>query len=166
MWQCFPIWPWRAFKYLDSVFPFLCKGLIINLHIMIFCVFLVPFTLSFKGSFFQCSWDFSRIMVGGTNNMPWNHRREADVCLYPFITLALKGSGWSTARPGCYTPGHRPSTQWTRSWVGRGLLWKGKENLSTTGVQNLDWLSRDTDYTNPATFQECNPVNGEGLLCY
>jgi len=74
---------------------------------------------------------FKNVMVEGTHNMPRNHRREAEVCLYPFTTSALKGSGWSTACPGCCTPGHRPSTQWTGCWVGLGLLWKGKENLSS-----------------------------------
>ena len=35
-------------------------------------------------------------------------RGEVELLFYPFLTSALDGVGWSTSRPGCFTPGKDP----------------------------------------------------------
>jgi len=42
---------------------------------------------------------------------------EAEVWLYPFLTLALDGGGWSTPGPDHFTHRKRPNTHCTGGWV-------------------------------------------------
>ena len=44
--------------------------------------------------------------------MPWKHTGAAKVQLHSFLTWALDGGEWSTARPGHSTQGKNPSTLW------------------------------------------------------
>jgi len=57
-------------------------------------------------------------------------------------TSALDGSGWSTPRPGRFTPGKDPgSIVWKAGWA-PGPVWTAAENLAPTGIRSPDGLVR------------------------
>jgi hypothetical protein len=51
------------------------------------------------------------------------------------LTSALGWGGWSTPRPGCFTPGNDPVP--TIEDTG-GPVWTGTENLAPTGIRSPD----------------------------
>jgi len=71
----------------------------------------------------------------------------------PLIS-ALHEVGWSTPRPGHFTPGERPHTNWTGGWVGprTGLNECGKSRLPPGFDPRtvLPVASRYTDWASPA----------------
>jgi hypothetical protein len=58
------------------------------------------------------------------------------------LTLALVGGGWSTPRPGRFTPGERPGTHFIEGWVDSmaGLDRCGKSR--TSGIRSPDRAAR------------------------
>jgi len=57
--------------------------------------------------------------------------------LYLYLYL-LDAGGWSTPRPGRFTPGKDPSTHCVGGWGAPELVWKGAENLAPTGIRSPD----------------------------
>ena len=54
-------------------------------------------------------------------------------------TLALDGGcGWSTPRPGRFTPGKDPVTIVQEAGWTPGPVWMGTENLAPTGIRSPD----------------------------
>jgi len=52
------------------------------------------------------------------------------------LTLALDECGWSTPRPGRFTPGKDPvPIVYEAGWASRPV-WTGAENLATTGIRS------------------------------
>jgi hypothetical protein len=49
------------------------------------------------------------------------------------LTLALERDGWSTPRPGQFTPRKRPGTDCIGGWVGPQPFWTGEKNLDPPG---------------------------------
>jgi hypothetical protein len=57
-------------------------------------------------------------------------------------TSALDVGGWSTPRPGRFSPGKDPvPIVWEAGWA-TGPVWTGAENLVPTGIRSPDRLSR------------------------
>jgi len=60
---------------------------------------------------------------------------------------ALDGGGWSTPRPGRFTPGKDPVSNVQEAGWAPGPVWTGAEILSPTGIrvytENIIW----SDYT-------------------
>ena len=52
------------------------------------------------------------------------------------LTSALDGGGWSTPRPGRFTPGKVPVPIVQESGLSPGPLWTGAENLALTGIRS------------------------------
>jgi hypothetical protein len=58
------------------------------------------------------------------------------------LTSALDGGGWSTPRPGRFTPGKDPvPIVWEAGWA-PGPVWTGAENLAPTGIRSPDCPAR------------------------
>jgi hypothetical protein len=58
------------------------------------------------------------------------------------LTLTLHASGWSTPRPGRFTPCNDPlPIVQEAGWVS-GPVWTGAENLAPTGIRSPDRLAR------------------------
>jgi len=53
-------------------------------------------------------------------------------------TTALDGGGWSTPRPGRFTPRERPGTHCVGGWWTPGPVWTGAENPTSTGIRSPD----------------------------
>ena len=62
--------------------------------------------------------------------------------LYSFFNLGARWGGWSTPRPGRFTPGKEPVpiVQEAR-WAPRPV-WTDAENLAPTGIRSPDRLAR------------------------
>jgi len=56
----------------------------------------------------------------------------------PSVTSALDGGGWSTPRPGRFTPGKDPVPTVSECGWGPGPVWTGVENLAPTGTRSPD----------------------------
>jgi hypothetical protein len=56
----------------------------------------------------------------------------------------LDWGGWSTPRPGHFTPRGRPGTHCTEGWEGPppGPVWTSAENLAATGIRSPDRPAR------------------------
>ena len=58
------------------------------------------------------------------------------------LTSALDGDGWSTPRPGRFTPGRNPvPIVQEAGWV-PGPVWTGAENLASNGIRSPDRPAR------------------------
>ena len=53
------------------------------------------------------------------------------------LTSALDGSGWSTPRPGRFTPGKGPVPIYIGGWLGPRSVWTDAENLAP-GIRTPD----------------------------
>jgi hypothetical protein len=60
------------------------------------------------------------------------------VQLYPFVTSALEGGGWSTPRPGRFTSGKNPVPIVQEAGWAQGSVWACAENLTPTGIRSPD----------------------------
>jgi len=58
------------------------------------------------------------------------------------LTSALDGVGWSTPRPGRFTPGKDPLPTVQEAGWAPGLDWTGVENLAPTGIRSPDRPAR------------------------
>jgi hypothetical protein len=59
------------------------------------------------------------------------------------LTLALGRDGWSTPRPGRFTPGKETQYPLCRRVCAPGSVWTGEENLALTGmIPSLDRPNR------------------------
>jgi len=54
------------------------------------------------------------------------------------LTSAQDGGGWSTPRPGRFTPDKDPVRIVQEADWAPGPVWTGAENLSPTGIRSLD----------------------------
>jgi hypothetical protein len=57
-------------------------------------------------------------------------------------TSALDGGGWSTPRPGRFTPGKDPVPIVQEAGWAPGPVWTGEENLARTGIRSPDCPAR------------------------
>ena len=57
-------------------------------------------------------------------------------------TSALDGGGWSTPRPGRFTPGKDPVPIVKETGWAPGPVWMGAENLTPTGIRSPDRPAR------------------------
>jgi len=58
-------------------------------------------------------------------------------------TSALDGGGWSTPRPGRFTPGKDPiPLVYEAGWAPRPV-WTGAKNLAPIGIRSPDRLARN-----------------------
>jgi len=57
-------------------------------------------------------------------------------------TSALDGGGWSTPRPGRFTPVKDPVPITEEAGWGPGTTWTGAENLAPNGIRSLDSPAR------------------------
>jgi len=58
------------------------------------------------------------------------------------LTSALDGDGWSTPRPGQFTPGKNPVPIVKEAGWAPGPVWTGAENLAPTGIRYPDCPAR------------------------
>ena len=58
------------------------------------------------------------------------------------LTSVLDGGGWSTARPGRFTPGKEPVPIVQEAGWSPEAVWTGVENLSRTGIRSPDRPAR------------------------
>ena len=58
------------------------------------------------------------------------------------FTSALDGNGWSTPRPGRFTPGKDPVPVVQEAGWAQGPVWTGAENLALTGIRSPDRPAR------------------------
>jgi len=58
------------------------------------------------------------------------------------LTSALVGGGWSTPRPGRFTPGKDPVRIVQEASWAPGPVWTGAENLAPTGIRSPDRTGR------------------------
>ena len=58
------------------------------------------------------------------------------------LTSALDGGGWSTPRPGRFTPGKDPVPIVQEAGWAPGSVWAGAENLASTGIRSPDRPAR------------------------
>jgi hypothetical protein len=58
------------------------------------------------------------------------------------LTLALDGDGWSTPRPGRFTPGKDPVPIVYEAGWAPGPVWTGVKNLAPTGIRSPDRPAR------------------------
>ena len=69
-------------------------------------------------------------------NLPWRHRVGVEVQLNLFLlTSALDGSGWSTRRPGRFTPRNDQKSLYRRLGGLQGLSRRVRELSPRTGVR-------------------------------
>ena len=54
------------------------------------------------------------------------------------LTSELDGGGWSTQRPGRFTPGNDPVPIVQEAGQAPGPVWTGAENLAPTGIRSPD----------------------------
>jgi hypothetical protein len=72
-----------------------------------------------------------------TNKVNHSHYRPdwprgwIDVQLYPFLTSALEGGGWSAPRPGRFTPGKDPAPIVQEAGWASGPVWTCAKNPRT-----------------------------------
>ena len=57
-------------------------------------------------------------------------------------TSVLDGGGWSTPRPGRFTPGKDPVPIVEEAGRAPGPVWTGAENLAFTGIRSPDRPAR------------------------
>ena len=62
----------------------------------------------------------------------------ADVWLYTFFSPGARWGGWSTPRPGRFTPGNDPVPIVQEAGWAPGPVWIGAENLVPTGIGSPD----------------------------
>jgi hypothetical protein len=73
------------------------------------------------------------------------------------LTSVLDGVGWSTPRPGRFTPGKEiPVPNLQEAGWDPGLLWTGAENVAHTGIRSSD---------RPARSESLYRVSCPGLHC-
>jgi hypothetical protein len=79
-------------------------------------------------------------------------RGRTDIALV-FLNLGARWGGWSTPRPGRFTPGKDlVSIVWETGWA-PGPVWRGAENLDPTGIRSPNRSeSRYTAYAIPAQY--------------
>jgi hypothetical protein len=61
-----------------------------------------------------------------------------EVHLYPFLTSALKGGGWSAPRPGRFTPEKDPISIVKEAGWAPGPVWTVRKNLAHIGIRSPD----------------------------
>jgi hypothetical protein len=61
-----------------------------------------------------------------------------EVALYPFLTSALEGGGWSAPRPGRFTPGKDPVPIVQKARWAPGPVWTYAKNRTPTGIRSPD----------------------------
>jgi hypothetical protein len=74
-----------------------------------------------------------------------------EVQLYPFVTSALEGCGWSAPRPDRFTPGKDPVPIVQEAGWAPGPVWTYANNFAPTG-NLIPVASRYTDCTTGPTF--------------
>jgi len=62
--------------------------------------------------------------------------------LYSFFNLGVSWDGWSTPRPGCFTPGKDPVPTVREDGWAIGPIWTVAENLAPTGIRPPDRPAR------------------------
>ena len=68
-----------------------------------------------------------------------------------FLTSALDGDGWSTPRPGRFTPGKDPVTIVQETEWAPGPVWTGAENIvPPTGIGSPDRPARSKPLYRPS----------------
>jgi hypothetical protein len=65
------------------------------------------------------------------------------VLLYPFVTSALEGCGWSAPRPGRFTPRKDPVPIVQEAGWAPGPVWTCAKNLVPTGIRSPDRPARN-----------------------
>ena len=73
-------------------------------------------------------------------------------------TSALDGGGWSTPRPGRFTPGKDPVPIVQEAGWAPGPVWTGAENVAHIGIRSQDPPTRSESlyrlsYRGPSTFR-------------
>jgi hypothetical protein len=58
-------------------------------------------------------------------------RWEVDIQLYSFFNLGARWEGWSTPRPGCFSPGKDQVPIVYEVGLASGRVWRGDKNLAT-----------------------------------
>jgi hypothetical protein len=69
-------------------------------------------------------------------------RGSRDIALLFSLTSALDGGGWSTPRPGRFTPGKDPVTTVQEAGWAPGPVWTGTKNHVPTGIRSPDGPAR------------------------
>ena len=68
--------------------------------------------------------------------------RGVEVYIYSFINLGARWGGWSTPRPGRFTPGKSPiSIVQEAGWASQKVC-MGAENIALTGIRSPDRPAR------------------------
>jgi hypothetical protein len=62
-------------------------------------------------------------------------RRCIDVSMYSFFNLVNRWGGWSTPRPGSFSPGKDPVPLVQEAGWATGPVLTGAENLASTGIR-------------------------------
>ena len=78
----------------------------------------------------------------GTMNIRIKYARSSFIAIRISLTSALDGGGWSTPRPGRFTPGKKPDTHCIGGWLGPKSSLDGTENLTLTGIRYPDRPAR------------------------
>ena len=82
----------------------------------------------------------------------------ASLSLSLSLTSAVDGGGWSTSRPGRFTPGKGPLPMVQEAGWAPGPIWTGAENFAPPGFDPRTFqpvASCYTDYAIPAHTQTC-----------
>ena len=73
---------------------------------------------------------------------PYNRSRRpregVEVQLYSFLNLGARWGGWSTPRPGRFTPEQYPVPIVQEAKWAPGPVWADAENLAPTGIRSSD----------------------------
>ena len=74
---------------------------------------------------------------------PATKAQKGSICIVlPFFNLSAGWSGWSTPRPGSFTPGKDPVPIVQKAGCAPGPVWMGAENFYPTGIRSLDRPAR------------------------
>ena len=69
-------------------------------------------------------------MIRFTEEQATKAQRGVNVSSILSLISSLVGGGWSTPRPGRFTPGKNPVPIYVGGWLEPGPVWKGAENLA------------------------------------
>jgi len=69
--------------------------------------------------------------------------KRAEVQLYFFFDLDARRCGWTTPRPGRFTPGKDPIPIVQEAGCVPGPFWTGAENLASTEIRSPDRPARN-----------------------
>jgi len=68
--------------------------------------------------------------------MPRRPRKGVKIYLYSFLNLGDRLGGWSTLRPGRFTPGKDPVPIVQEAGWASEPVWTGAENFAPTGIRS------------------------------